>query len=243
MRSMGKDRAGSDADSLGKHTLPGHGELSPGKQTLTAALGALPVQAKASGDASGDHGDVHAAASAGISGPGGALPHLDHIQRSFGRHDVSGIQSHQDDRAAEGARAMGATAFATGNHVAFAGAPSLHTAAHEAAHIVQQRAGVQLSGGVGRSGDAYEQHADQVADLVVKGESSEALLGQLGGSGGAGGAVQRYEAGEHAKTGETQDELKKAYAPIAYTVLKGDTLESIAAKFHITVEELKAANQ
>ena len=243
MRSMGKDRAGSDVDSLGKHA--GHrvdtgGELSPGKQTLTAALGypSSPVQAKASGD---PDGDVHAAAAAGTSGPGGALPHLDQIQRSFGRHDVGGIQAHQDDRAAEGARAMGATAFATGNHVAFAGAPSLHTAAHEAAHIVQQRAGVQLSGGVGRSGDAYERHADQVADLVVKGESSEALLGQPGG-GGAGGAVQRYEAGEHAKTGETQDELKKAYAPIAYTVLKGDTLESIAAKFKITIEELKAAN-
>jgi hypothetical protein len=40
--------------------------------------------------------------------------------------------------------------YATGNHVAFKGAPNLHTAAHEAAHVVQQRGGVQLKGGVGQ---------------------------------------------------------------------------------------------
>jgi hypothetical protein len=60
--------------------------------------------------------------------------------------------------------------------VAFAGAPNLHTAAHEAAHVIQQRAGVQLKGGVGEVGDPYERHADAVADAVVQGKSSEALL-------------------------------------------------------------------
>ena len=70
---------------------------------------------------------------------------------------------------------MGAQAFATGNHVAFAGTPDLHTAAHEAAHVVQQRGGVHLKGGVGEAGDTYEQHADAVADKVVRGESAEAL--------------------------------------------------------------------
>jgi Domain of unknown function (DUF4157) len=51
---------------------------------------------------------------------------------------------------------MGATAYATGDRIAFAGAPDLHTTAHEAAHVVQQRAGVSLPGGVGQAGDAYE---------------------------------------------------------------------------------------
>mgnify|MGYP002064701929 CR=1 FL=1 len=32
---------------------------------------------------------------------------------------------------------MGAKAYATGNHVAFQQQPDLHTAAHEAAHVVQ----------------------------------------------------------------------------------------------------------
>ncbi|HEX8111425.1 MAG TPA: DUF4157 domain-containing protein, partial [Kofleriaceae bacterium] len=81
----------------------------------------------------------------------------------------------------EGARTMGAQAFAVGNHVGFAGAPDLHTAAHEAAHVVQQRAGVQLKGGVGETGDRYEQHADAVADLVVQGKSAASLLASFAG--------------------------------------------------------------
>lgn len=82
---------------------------------------------------------------------------------------------------------MGATAYATGNHVAFGGASDLHTAAHEAAHIVQQRACVHLQGGVGKAGDAHEQHADAVADKVVRGESAERLLDAYAGGGVRGG--------------------------------------------------------
>jgi len=44
------------------------------------------------------------------------------------------------------------------------------------------------------------------------------------------------------RTGDTQDELKKAYAPIQYPRGQGETLESIADKFKISVAELKAAN-
>jgi hypothetical protein len=73
--------------------------------------------------------------------------------------------------AVQATEGMGARAYATGNHVAFGTTPELHTAAHEAAHVVQQRAGVQLYGGVGRSGDAYERHADAVADLAPGGSA------------------------------------------------------------------------
>jgi hypothetical protein len=123
------------------------------------------------------------------------LPHLDAIQRSFGRHDVSQIEAHTDHRAAAAAEAMGAEAFARGHHVAFAGTPSLHTAAHEAAHVVQQRAGVQLKGGVGEVGDPYERHADAVADAVVQGKSSEALLDAYAGTAGPPGMGHRAVAG------------------------------------------------
>jgi hypothetical protein len=79
--------------------------------------------------------------------------------------------------------------------VAFARSPDLHTAAHEAAHVVQQRGGVQLKGGVGEAGDSHERHADAVADLVVQGKSSESLLDRVAnGSGVApsqGHGVQR----------------------------------------------------
>src|SRR5678815_137410 len=88
-------------------------------------------------------------------------------------------------------QAIGAEAYATGNQVAFGTTPSLHTAAHEAAHVVQQRAGVHLKGGVGEAGDPYERHADAVADRVVAGQSATELLDQVSGGGG-GAAVQRH---------------------------------------------------
>ncbi|MEZ4471571.1 MAG: DUF4157 domain-containing protein [bacterium] len=133
---------------------------------------------------------VQAAAARGIAGGGQAMPHQEAIQRSFGEHDISGIQAHVGG-AAEAANAeMGATAYATGNDVAFKGQPDLHTAAHEAAHVVQQRQGVSLAEGVGQVGDSYEQHADAVADMVVQGESAEALL-SAGSGGSAGGSQTR----------------------------------------------------
>ena len=183
----------------------GGGGGSPGKRTLTASVqrraapapsggpSPAPVQlslAEPFGFALGD-AEIQAAAADGTRGAGGPLPHLDAIQASFGGHDVSGIGAHDGPAAAASAAAIGATAYATGDQVAFASAPSLHTAAHEAAHVVQQRAGVQLEGGVGAEGDRYEQHADAVADRVVRGESAEALLDQHAPATAAASSVQR----------------------------------------------------
>lgn len=154
-----------------------------------------PVQRKGGAD----QGGVHAAAAHGISGGGGAMPFASRIQQSFGGHDISHVQAHTDSAARQGSAAMGAEAYATGSHVAFGKSPDLHTAAHEAAHIVQQQAGVQLSGGVGAVGDKYEQHADRVADAVVQGKSAAPLLSEMSGGGrgaeGGGGGVQKREAG------------------------------------------------
>jgi len=144
-----------------------------------------PVQRKGGEDTAG----VHEAAAQGIASGGGTIPHAAAIQQAFGGHDVSGIQAHTGGAAAQASDAMGAEAYASGNHVAFKEAPDLHTAAHEAAHVVQQQQGVSLAGGVGQVGDSYEKHADAVADKVVAGESAEALLG--GGSSGGESAVQK----------------------------------------------------
>jgi hypothetical protein len=147
--------------------------------------------------------EVNAAADEGLAGAGGQLPHLEKIQQAFGRHDVRGVQAHTDEAAARGAGAMGAEAFAAGDHVAFAGAPSLHTAAHEAAHVVQQRRGVHLKGGVGAAGDEYERHADAVADAVVSGRSAQALLDRHGGGGGGDRhAVQHIKKAELSAMGQ-----------------------------------------
>ncbi|MEO1271328.1 MAG: DUF4157 domain-containing protein [Myxococcota bacterium] len=119
---------------------------------------------------------VHQAAASGLTGSAQPLPHLDTIQDAFGKHDVSKVQAFVGGPAASAAARMGAHAYATGNNVAFGTSPDLHTAAHEAAHVVQQRTGFQLQGGVGQVGDRYEQHADAVADAVVAGRSAETLL-------------------------------------------------------------------
>ena len=169
--------------SLTHDTHDGGDSSSPGKRALTDN-----VQHKGAAGASPE--EVHQSAAAGVSGTGGQLPHLDAIQSSFGRHDVTGVSAHTDGAAAAANQSMGAEAYASGNSVAFGSpSPSLHTAAHEAAHVVQQRAGVQLKGGVGQVGDSYERHADAVADLVVQGKSAEGVLGEMA-PGGGGGAVQ-----------------------------------------------------
>ena len=162
-------------------------ETSGPRPTLQMLFGAPRAPAS-------DPADVHAAAERGIATPSSRLPYADHIQRAFGRHDVSGIQAHVGPGAAAAAHDIGARAYATGDHVVLAPGADLHTVAHEAAHVVQQRAGVHLKSGIGETGDAYEQHADAVADLVVRGSSAEAALDQFApgpSSAAPQGAVQR----------------------------------------------------
>jgi len=82
---------------------------------------------------------------------------------------------------------------------------------------VQQRGGVQLSGGLGQGGDAYERQADAVADRVVNGKQAGPLLDQMAERAGnhhtnaAGAEVMRRSAdqpvqrqGAHKKTQATQ---------------------------------------
>jgi outer membrane protein OmpA-like peptidoglycan-associated protein len=159
----------------------------PGKRSGTMSL-QLRADPAHEGEPAGE--DAHEVAAAGVAGPGGGLPHGDRIQQLFGRHDVSGVKAHVGGPAAQASDALGADAYATGGQVAFREQPSLHTAAHEAAHVVQQRAGVSLEGGMGKEGDAHERHADAVADRVVAGESAESLLDEVAGGGGDGDGLQ-----------------------------------------------------
>lgn len=169
--------------------------VAPGKRTLTASIQrraepapAMPREV-ASGPPEAASDPFWFATGPAIADSGSSLPHLETIQRAFGDHDVSGIVSHVGGAAEEGAAGLGAVAYATGHHVAFAAPPDLHTAAHEAAHVVQQRGGVQLAGGVGADGDAYERHADAVADAVLRGEPVGPMLDQLAPSGASRPAV------------------------------------------------------
>jgi hypothetical protein len=119
------------------------------------------------------------------------LPHADNIQASFGKHDISQIRAGVGGSSGAAAADIGAKAYTSGDKVAFqSGQADLHTSAHEAAHVVQQRSG-KVPDGMGESGDRFEQHADAVADKVVAGESAEPLLNEFGGGGSTGSGVQR----------------------------------------------------
>jgi hypothetical protein len=140
---------------------------------------------------------ARAIAAEGVKGAGSSLPHLRRIQLSFGQHDVSDVRAHIGGNGTSAVDALNAKAYATGDDVAFgAGAADLHTTAHEAAHVVQQRSG-KVPDGVGSPNDRFEKHADAVADKVVAGESAEGLLSEMAGSGGGTGiqkkAVQKDE--------------------------------------------------
>lgn len=141
-----------------------------------------------------NNGHIRASATKGTSSGGGKMPYRDRIQEAFGKHDINGIIAYQGPKVTESCREMGAAAYAHGEHVGFGHTPSLHTAAHEAAHVVQQRSGIQLAGGVGKAGDDYEKNADAIADAVVSGGNAEALLdrfvsGQIQNRGGPNAAA------------------------------------------------------
>lgn len=179
MKSLTTDE---DRDELAPQLMP-----AAGRERLPRRI----VQYKGGGNLAGD--EAHKVAASGFASGGGALPHLSAIQQSFGKHDIGGVQAHVGGAAAQAASALGASGYASGDSVAFANAPDLRLAAHEAAHVVQQRGGVRLSGGIGAAGDEYERHADEVADLVVRGQSAESALDRYAHRGSAGGpAIQKY---------------------------------------------------
>lgn len=132
-----------------------------------------------------------AVAEQGTAGGGSPMPHADLIQRAFGLHDISTVRAFTGPTADTANRALGARAYAMGEDVVLGQNADLHTVAHEAAHVVQQRHGVDVAGGAGSPGDRYEQHADAVADRVVAGQSAAPLLDSYVFGSSATRAVQR----------------------------------------------------
>lgn len=137
------------------------------------------VQRRAEGLSGLQPAEVQAHAARGRRGGGQVLPYLDVLERAFAPHQLGTVRAHFGGEAQAASEAIGARAYTRGEDVVFAeSSPSLWLVAHEVAHVVQQRAGVALTGGVGQAGDGYEQQADAVAEAVVRGEPAAELLGQ-----------------------------------------------------------------
>lgn len=180
---------------------------------------------------------IHREARRGLQGASSPLPHRARIQAAFGRHDVSFVRVQTGGAARSAAKNMGALAFASGERIAFRETPDLHLAAHEAAHTIQQRAGITLQGGVGTAGDRWERHADRVADAVVAGRSAEPILDEVSGRASLPGAH-----GDAANTGaadprDADDLAADAPGPDA----QGHTSEAHAGAEASTAHEASAA--
>jgi hypothetical protein len=108
---------------------------------------------------------------------------------------VGDIRVHTDAPAQDACRTLGAHAYAYGPNIALAKL-SLFTVAHEAAHAVQQREraqrGAEAGPVVGEASDAFEHHADAVAEAVVAGRPAQHLLDASPG-GGAAPRLQRQD--------------------------------------------------
>jgi hypothetical protein len=208
-RSEGPDRAPSAARpgplwSLLAFRLPGENAAGArgsyfGLPDTTPRATPMNVQQSAEEPSARSPEEVQRIAAQGFAGSSQELPHFQTIQRAFGDHDVSDVEAHVGGPAKEAGRAMGARAFAADRRVAFAEPPTLHTVAHEAAHVVQQRGPLRLEGGVGVRGDRYERHADAVAEAVVAGGSAATLLDnvaspEIAGERGSSMVVQRLSA-------------------------------------------------
>lgn len=143
---------------------------------------AEPVQA--------DHVTAHASTVQRVAQPvldraDAPLPHAAAIQAAFGRHDISGVRAEVGGAARDAGTQIGAAGFASGERIGFREEPNLRLAAHETAHVIQQRRGIDVPGGVGARGDVWEQHANAVADTVTAGRSAEPLLDRVPGAGTA----------------------------------------------------------
>lgn len=173
----------------------------PSKVSLQLAT-SLPVAGDAAGGADAGFASggsavraagVRAIAEEGMAGSAGDLPYLSVLQPAFGAHDLRGVKAYVGGPAARAASRIGARAYTVGDRIAFRERPDLRTAAHETAHVVQQRGGDGQPGG--EPAGRHEQHADAVASAVVERRPAGPVLAAAGRGPGA-GAVQAKSDGE-----------------------------------------------
>lgn len=180
-----------------------HGENGPSGQALARALAP---------------GRLHDIARLGLSGQPVKLPFADELQRAFGTSALRSVKAFVGGAASRANEQLGSSAFTLGDRVAFARPPDLWTAAHEATHVVQQRAGCRQRDRVVMEDSLQERQADAIADRVSRGESAAPLFDQRCGrgtapaDGGVGRRLQFYREQERddGSTWRISDDMKLA---------------------------------
>lgn len=118
-------------------------------------------------------------AQSGMQSPSSPLPFMGQLESAFKPHDISGIQAHMGSAAKKSAEGLNSAAFAANEHIVFGRQPDLFTAAHEVAHVVDQRRrpAPKSGNGLSQPKDSGEQLADSAAWRAARGESAASLLG------------------------------------------------------------------
>jgi hypothetical protein len=218
-------------EGVGAHAMSAHGALlqARGHDVAPARAPSPPGPVQMMSRRAVSPSGVLRAAAEGVQGMHQSLPYLERIQAAFGPHDVGGVRAFVGGGAREASDQIGALAYATGDAVAFRDSPDLYTAAHEAAHIVQQRGGAMPRDGVSAVGDEHERHADAVAERVVRGQSAADLLGRYARPGApsrAAAPVQRREGGQGGQ-GQGHERLEEAIAVIQRALEDGQKARSL----------------
>src|ERR1700752_3788985 len=145
---MSRTLAAAKQHAPAKPDGPGH--QSPQLETEAGESAGLPpflqtgIQRQAQGGSSsppgngappsagppGDGAAVQRIAGAGLRDADSQLPHFARVQRSFGRHDISGVRVRVGGAAAAANESLGALAYTRGSSIAFRSAPDLRLAAH-----------------------------------------------------------------------------------------------------------------
>jgi|GEM_PF-1546008 len=156
---------------------------------------------------------VHQAAVPGTSGASDKIPHAHEIQNNTGGYDISNVQAHTSGPAAEANRAMGADAYATGNHV------------------VQQQHGVSLSGGVGQAGQLDETKASGTISNIQMRESQDVGASAAGaGQDLVGRGGPEAPAPIHGITDDAKARIREGSAPSPVWVRTGEAGDEAKAK-------------
>ena len=114
-----RDRAGASRTRPGRSrseaaSLPSDAAIPDARPSADLLALQRLISRRADGEpAALDGAQVHEAADIGTRGASGPLPHLDVIQRSFGKHDVSSVAAHTDEAAAAASQSIDALAFTT----------------------------------------------------------------------------------------------------------------------------------
>lgn len=192
------------AKNDGAQRAPEHDRARP-LQLPPGYLQHYGIQRRSEHQSSGTPAQLTALAHSGMQGAASEYPHREKIEASFGQPIQA--KAYTDEGASAACDAMNAHAYALGAQVAFAGrTPDLHTAAHEAAHTLQQARGVQLKDGIGERGDRYEREADHAADLVVSGASAAHLFSSPASPATTAPVVQRDERRDERRGDRTRRE-------------------------------------